>query len=90
MFHKSANIHEKNKAKDKPMVPNHIPPAPSNFISPIPIGGYFCFFVACSKIKPTINPKQYPNAPPTTESPIVIGHGKNDAVNNPANKNGKR
>ena len=90
MFHKSANIHEKNKAKDKPMVPNHIPPAPSNFMSPIPIGGYFWCFFMCSNIKPMINPKQYPVAPPTTESAIVIGHGKNVAVINPANKNGKR
>lgn len=74
-----------------PMVPSHIPPAPNSFISPIPIGGYFSAFLAkCSNIKPTINPKQYPIAPPTTESAIVIGHGKKVVVNSPAKRNGNK
>lgn len=77
-------------AIDKPMVPSHIPPAPSNFISPIPIGGYFCFFVNFSNIKPTVKPRQYPIDPPMTASAIVIGHGKNVVTNNPANKNGNK
>lgn len=77
-------------AIDKPMVPSHIPPAPNNFISPIPIGGYFCFFVNLSNIKPTIKPKQYPMEPPMTASAVVIGHGKKVVINNPANKNGNR
>lgn len=37
-----------------------------------------------------IKPKQYPIEPPITESATVIGHGKNVAVNNPANKNGNK
>lgn len=74
----------------KPMVPSHMPPAPNNLISPMPIGGYFCFFCKCSNIKPTISPKQYPIAPPITESPVDTGHGKKVVINKPANKNGKR
>ena len=56
----------------------------------MPIGGYFGSFFMRSNIKPMINPKQYPIAPPTTESPIVTGQGKNVTVNNPANINGNR
>ncbi len=73
-----------------PIVPSHIPPAPNNFISPIPIGGYFCFFLIFSNINPTTSPKQYPIEPPITESATVIGHGKNVVINNPANKNGNK
>ena len=89
-FHKYAKTHDIIMAIPNPMVPSHIPPAPSNFMSPIPIGGNSAFFLNRSKINPTINPKQYPIAPPTTESAIVIGHGKKVAVKRPANKNGNR
>ena len=77
-------------AIDKPSVPSQIPPAPNNFISPIPIGGCFWFFLKCSNKKPTINPRQYPIAPPTTESAIVTGHGKNVVVKSPAKRNGNK
>jgi len=90
MFQRYANMQENAMAIAKPMVPNHIPPAPNNFMSPIPIGGYFSCFLMCSNIKPIINPKQYPVAPPITESATEIGHGKKVAVINPANKNGNR
>jgi hypothetical protein len=90
MFQMYANMHENIIAKDNPIVPSQTPPAPNNFMSPIPIGGYWSFFFSFSNIKPTINPIQYPVAPPTTESEIVTGHGKNVAVINPANKNGNK
>ena len=83
-------IHANTIAIAKPMVPSHMPPAPNNFMSPIPIGGYFCFFVKRSNKKPTISPKQYPLAPPTIESDTVTGQGKKFVINNPANKNGNK
>ena len=85
-----ANIHDIIIAIDNPNVPNHTPPAPNNLMSPMPIGGYFWFGFILSNMNPTIKPKQYPIAPPTTESEIVIGHGKNVAVKSPANKNGNK
>ena len=90
IFHKHANMHEMTMATDNPIVPSHIPPAPSSFTSPIPIGGYFSCFFIFSNIKPTTSPKQYPIAPPITESAMVIGHGKKVVVNKPANKNGNK
>ena len=90
IFHKHASAHEITMAIDSPSVPNHMPPAPNNLISPIPIGGYFSCFFILSNINPTIKPKQYPIEPPITESAIVIGHGKNVVVNKPANKNGNK
>lgn len=77
-------------AIDNPSVPNQMPPAPNNLISPIPIGGYFWSFFIFSNINPIISPKQYPIAPPITESEIVIGHGKKVVVKSPANKNGNK
>jgi len=56
----------------------------------MPIGGYFWSCLNFANIKPTISPKQYPIAPPITESEIVIGHGKKVAVKSPANKNGNK
>ena len=85
-----AKAHENIMAKDNPMVPSHIPPAPNNLISPIPIGGYFSCFCIFSNINPTTSPRQYPVAPPTTESAIVTGHGKNVVIISPANKNGNK
>ena len=56
----------------------------------MPIGGYFWSFFIFSNMNPTISPRQYPIAPPITESEIVIGHGKKVVVNRPANKNGNK
>ena len=84
------NTHVIIMAIDKPWVPSQIPPAPSNLMSPIPIGGYSAFFLSRSNIKPTISPRQYPIAPPITESALVTGHGKNVVVSNPAKRNGNK
>ena len=89
-FQMYANTQDIIIAIDNPIVPNQIPPAPSNLISPIPIGGYFSFCFILSNINPTISPRQYPIAPPITESEIVTGHGKKVVVKSPANKNGNK
>jgi len=84
------NMQANNMLMANPIVPTQIPPAPNNFISPSPIGGYFLSFCVRSKIKPTIKPRQYPNAPPITESAVVTGHEKNVVINKPANRNGNK
>ena len=91
IFHKYANMHENIIAIAKPWVPSHMPPAPSNLMSPIPIGGYLESFLMCSNMNPTINPRQYPIEPAMTESAIVIGHHeKNVVTSNPAKRNGNK
>ena len=85
-----ANTQANNILIANPIVPTQIPPAPNNFISPKPIGGHVLSFCRRSNTKPTTKPKQYPNAPPITESAVVTGQLKNVVINKPANINGKR
>lgn len=90
MHQMPAKMQENTILIANPTVPTQIPPAPNNFISPKPIGGYFLSLFLCSNIKPTIRPKQYPIAPPIIESADVTGHGKNVVINNPAKRNGNK
>ena len=88
-----AKAHAMTMAIANPTVPNHMPPAPNNLMSPNPIGGYFVFalfFLCWSNRNPTTNPRQYPIAPPIIESALVTGHGKKVVTNNPANRNGNK
>lgn len=70
------DMHAIINAKDMPDTPNHKPPTPNNFMSPMPIGvsdfGFLRRKIA-SKIKPIVADMIYPNVAPVTASWIDSG-----------------